>query len=106
MLKLSRNPAHPAWKLIFIALLLPITLNGQQTPVGGTLSGHVRGPGGVSVPGATVMLTEKQTGVRKETWTDEDGDYVFTGIAPGTYKLTVSLVGFRDDLRDPVPVSA
>ncbi|HEV2352073.1 MAG TPA: TonB-dependent receptor [Terriglobia bacterium] len=102
----SRNPARLACTLIFFALLLPLTSNGQQAPVGGTVSGHVRGPGGVSVPGATVILTNKQSGERKETWTDEDGNYAFTAMSPGTYKLTISLVGFQDDLRDPVPVSA
>ena len=43
----------------------------------------MRGPGGVSVPGATVQLTNPQTGERKETWTDEAGNYTFTGLAPG-----------------------
>jgi hypothetical protein len=67
--------------------------------------GHVRGPGGVSVPGATVQLANPQTGERKETWTDESGNYTFSGLNPGDYRLEVSLVGFRPDSRDPVPVT-
>ena len=72
----------------------------------GIVTGHVRGPGGVSVPGATVQLTNPQTGERKETWTDEDGNYIFTGLKPGNYRLDVSLVGFRADSRQPLPVAA
>jgi len=87
-------------------LCLPPALRSQEAAGAGTVTGHVRGPGGVSVPGATVILTEKQIGTRKETWTDEEGNYTFIGIAPGTYKLDVSLVGFRDGLRDPVTVNA
>ena len=68
--------------------------------------GHVRGPGGVPVPGATVQLTEMQTGERKVTWTDESGNYTLSGVHPGTYKLEVSLVGFRTDVREPIPVAA
>jgi hypothetical protein len=105
MLTRLPNPARLAFPLILLSLLLPAILNGQQIPAGGILSGHVRGPGGIPVPGATVILTDKQSGQRKETWTDEDGNYSFTAVAPGTYKLSISLVGFRDDLRDPVPVS-
>ena len=74
--------------------------------VSGTVSGHVRGPNGVAVPGATVDLIEEQTGERKETWTDEAGNYTLSGVKPGTYKLAVSLVGFRTDVRQPVPVAA
>ncbi len=73
---------------------------------GGTLAGHVRGPGGVDVPGATVLLTNLQNGARKETWTDISGNFTLAGIPPGSYKLTVSLLGFRTDVRQPVPVTA
>lgn len=76
-----------------------------QTGEGGTITGHVRGPGGVSVPGATVQLFNPQTGERKETWTDESGDYKFAGLPAGTYKLEVSLLGFRTNIREPIPVT-
>jgi hypothetical protein len=90
-----------AWGLLSANLLF-----GQTAPATtGTVTGHVRGPGGVSVPGATVQLTNPQTGERKETWTDEAGNYTFTGLIPGNYRLDVSLVGFRADSREPVPVT-
>jgi hypothetical protein len=72
----------------------------------GTVTGHVRGPGGVSVPGATVQLTNPQTRERKETWSDEAGNYTFPGLIPGNYRLDISLVGFRADSREPVPVAS
>ena len=70
------------------------------------MEGHIRGPGDVSVPGATVELINLKTGERKETWSDGAGNYVLKGIAPGTYKLQVNLLGFRPDVRQPVPVAA
>ncbi len=100
-----RHLASLACSLILVLVFLPATLVSQETPGAAVVTGHVRGPGGVSVPGATIILTEKQSGERKETWTDEVGNYIFAGLAPRVYKLTVSLVGFRDDVRDPVPVS-
>jgi Carboxypeptidase regulatory-like domain len=77
-----------------------------QDSTGGTISGHIHGPGDVSVPGATVMLVNPQTGERKGTWSDASGNYLISNVPPGTYKLVVSLVGFRDDVRQPVPVTA
>jgi hypothetical protein len=58
------------------------------------------------VPAATVQLINPQTGERKETLTDEDGNFTFTGIPPGNYRITLSLVGFRPDVREPIPVTA
>ncbi|MGA2984442.1 MAG: carboxypeptidase-like regulatory domain-containing protein [Terriglobia bacterium] len=90
-----------AWGLLGSNLLF-----GQAPIPPGTVTGHVRGPGGISVPGATVDLTNPQTGERKETWSDEEGNYAFTGLTPGNYRLNISLVGFRSDSREPVPVTS
>ena len=93
--------------LVALGLLGSSLLFGQAVvATNGTVTGHVRGPGGVSVPGATVQLTNPQTGERKETWTDESGNYTFTALMPGNYRLDVSLVGFRADSREPVPVAS
>ncbi|MGH9448325.1 MAG: carboxypeptidase-like regulatory domain-containing protein, partial [Terriglobia bacterium] len=78
----------------------------SQTPSGVILKGHVTGPGGISVPGAQVVLINPQTRQRKETWTDADGNYVFTAVPPGTYRLVVMLVGFRPAIAGPVTVKA
>ena len=88
-----------------LACILPSPLSGQA-PATGTITGHVRGPGGVSVPAVTVQLTNPQTGERKETLTDEDGNFAFAGIPLGNYRMTLSLVGFRPDVREPIPVTA
>jgi len=84
--------------------MLPSVLSGQG-PATGSITGHVRGPGGVSVPAATVRLINPQTGERKETLTDEEGNFTFIGIQPGNYRLSLSLVGFRPDVREPIPVT-
>src|SRR5258708_36019498 len=73
--------------------LLPLYSRAQTpggvTITGGAILGHVRGPGDVDVPGATVQLIETQTGQRKETWTDEAGNYTFIEGSPGGYQLIV-----------------
>jgi trimeric autotransporter adhesin len=91
--------------LIVLACLPAATVNAQLS-AGATLKGHVAGPGGVSVPGARVILFNPQTRRRKETWTDAAGNYVFTNISPGSYRLVVVLVGFRPTMEGPVTVQA
>ena len=104
----SRNSFRNVfWLAPLLALLVglfPVKVHAQASNAGG-LTGHVHGPGGVSVPGATVVLTNPQSGERKETWTDEAGNYVFNGLPPGNYKLEVSLVGFQTDVREPIPMT-
>jgi hypothetical protein len=95
------------WLVPFLAILaavFPVRVHAQAANPG-AISGHVHGSAGVAVPGATVVLTNPQTGERKATWTDEEGNYTFSSVPAGTYKLEVSLVGFQTDVREPVPVS-
>jgi hypothetical protein len=84
-------------------LLAPAASVAQMA---GSVKGHVTGPGGIAVPGATVILVENETGERKVTWTDEEGNYTISGVKPGPCKLEISLIGFRTQTRDPVQVSA
>jgi len=60
---------------------------------------------GVSIPGATV--TAKQGDKSVATITDQNGVYKFTGLADGTWTITVSMVGFSTMTREvTLPSSA
>src|SRR5579883_3367594 len=58
------------------------------------LAGQVRDPKGLGVPGARLTLQNTATGYRLQTTTDSEGRYVFLGLVPGTYQLTVLARGF------------
>jgi hypothetical protein len=60
----------------------------------GTLTGTVVDPSGASVPGAQVTALEVQTGVSQTTTGDSSGNYRFSALLPGTYKVTISAQGF------------
>src|SRR6266700_1279945 len=48
------------------------------------------------LPGARLKLTPVQTGeTARSTVTDEQGEYKFENLAPGTYTLQVELTGFK-----------
>jgi iron complex outermembrane receptor protein len=93
--------------LLLAALMIsPEPLLAQNVTVSGTV---VDATGGV-VPGATVDLTDER--VRVSTTTGPTGEFSFE-VAPGTYELTVSLVGFAQVTQSvnaaagsaPIPVT-
>jgi TonB-dependent siderophore receptor len=63
-----------------------------------SLSGTVSDETGV-VPGATVMLAAAGTEVASTT-SDQSGTYRFTGLAAGSYELTVAMRGFETAVRN------
>src|SRR5689334_21203527 len=60
-----------------------------------TASGTVRDQSSAVVPGASVTLTNTSTNVVSRTKTNETGFYVFPGINPGPYSLTVEATGMQ-----------
>lgn len=92
-----KNRCMTAWVVIVLAM----TMFGLgTTPVGAqsgtaSISGRVEDPQGGAVPGATVTLTQASTGASRSGFTNESGSYQFTGLAPASYQMTVSLDGFR-----------
>jgi hypothetical protein len=60
----------------------------------GTLQGKVTDASGAVVPGATVEITNVETGVTTPTTSNEEGNYRVPFLNPGTYRITVTLQGF------------
>jgi len=58
----------------------------------GVIAGHVTDITGAVLQGASVKLPVAAF----STVSDEQGDFTFSGIAPGSYDLTISFVGFSD----------
>jgi Carboxypeptidase regulatory-like domain len=56
----------------------------------GTITGFVNDSARAAVPGATVVATQLETGVRAQTSTSSAGIYVILDLAVGTYQLSRS----------------
>lgn len=70
-------------------------VNPVSTPGGSAkLFGFVFDPNGAVIAGATVILTNTETGESFYSRTGGDGQYGIEGITPGTYRLSVSSNGF------------
>src|SRR5262245_15477010 len=61
----------------------------------GSLVGNVTDPTGLAVPGATVTITQAETNQTREATTTDTGAYNFPNLAPGTYRVDVTLPGFQ-----------
>jgi hypothetical protein len=74
--------------------------------IAGSIVGSVRDPGGLAVAAADVSLVQPETGVTRAMKSDERGDFVFSGVLPGTYNLTVKAGGFKAAMRQSIVLSA
>jgi outer membrane receptor protein involved in Fe transport len=71
-----------------------------------TLRGVVSDPNGSVIPSATVSIANQETGLnRRSTTTTESGDYVFTALTPGVYRITVEVNGFKKSIRENVKLN-
>ena len=68
----------------------------------GQITGLVSDPAGTSVPGAKVAVTNVDTGIKRETNTNDQGYYTFALLNPGTYELTVQKPGFKGVTRPEI----
>jgi hypothetical protein len=80
--------------LLGAACLLP-TRAAAQSATSGAISGVVTDPSGASVPKAQVELVSKDTNASQTQATNASGQYLFSGVRPGQYKITVKMPGFR-----------
>jgi outer membrane receptor protein involved in Fe transport len=66
-----------------------------------SLSGTVADTSGGVLPGATVTLTNVDTGFSRSVVTDQEGRYLFAALPPtGRWSVTVELPGFQTQLRE------
>ena len=71
----------------------------------GSLVGAVKDATGGSIPGATVVVTNKGTGLTREVLTDETGRYNLTNLPAGVYGLKATMQGFRGFEQTDVTVT-
>ena len=89
---------RPGWMsalaLVFALVAAPVF--GQGGTSSATLSGVVIDKDGGLIPGATVTVTNVATGEKLPIVISNDkGAYSFPGLAIGTYKVAVTLSGFK-----------
>ena len=77
---------------------------GAQT-LYGSIVGEVTDATGAAVPGATVVITSKETGLTRQTATNTVGGYSFPNTPTGTYQVEVTAQGFTKYTHTDVAVT-
>src|SRR5262245_27427044 len=96
------NAALVLLRLLVVCLALAMPAAAQT---GGTLLGTVVDDQGLALPGATVTLTNVETGWTRTVVTDAQGRYRASALPPGVYAIRAELAGFTTALRDRVPLT-
>jgi len=94
-----------ACALLFVAMPTSAGIGFGQSVQGG-IRGAVLDPGGAVIPGVEVTLTNEGTNVARSTTTNETGQFVFSAVTPGPYKLSAALPGFKTYNRAGLNIGA
>jgi hypothetical protein len=89
--------------VFFLALTLSSAAVFAQA-ISGNLRGTVVDPSGAAVSGATVEALNVATNQKVTTTTKGFGDYLFSDLPAGTYRITVSAPNFRTVTVENIPV--
>lgn len=84
--------------LAILATLLPAPAAAQNASV----TGRITDTSGGALPGASIVLTNADTGIKTLVTSNDEGLFVAPSLAPGRYALTVELGGFRTETRNDV----
>ena len=99
--------AFPRTQALFAAALIAaatLPATAQNAALGG-IDGVVRDASGAVVPGATVVITDTQTGASRTLTTDSEGHYAVNFLQPGPYEVIVGGGSFGKVDRKDVPVT-
>ena len=84
------------------SLILFTVLTAYSQGTTATISGVVRDQTGAVLPGVSIQVTNKDTGVARTTLTDEAGRYRVPALDAGTYNVQGSLQGFKTTIKEGV----
>jgi hypothetical protein len=107
---MTRRIACPMRVFVVGALALVLLLIGglagesSAQVAGGTISGRVTDPSGSILPGASVSITNVNTGVLTSGSTNREGSYSAANLLPGTYTIAVALSGFSEEIAKDITV--
>ena len=87
------------------AASIPAALEAQFDAHLGRIVGEVRGPDGLLVPEADVVVRSAQSGMRRSARSDGLGRFQFGSLRPGQYSVTATAAGFAPSTVDRITVS-
>ena len=90
---------------LFLLALLTSLCSARARAQGETTAaivGQVVDASGAAIPGATVTISSRETGLRRAAITDNQGRFNFPQLSPGTYSVKIEIAGFQSQQIDNV----
>ncbi len=78
--------------IVLVSVFLPVVIRAQNS-VGGTISDAA---GGSPLSGVSVYIPDLKSGAV----TGRDGSYVIRDVPPGTYVISISIIGYRPQVEE------
>lgn len=80
--------------VLVLLLSAPAALHAQLDT--GSITGTVKDPSGAVIAGAKITLTNAATAAKVITQSTQTGNYTFSNLTPGTYKIESAASGFQN----------
>jgi hypothetical protein len=100
-----RTLSAPVVALAMTAGMLSMPSAVSAQAANGTLLGNVKDDSAAAVPGANVTAIEVRTNISRTVVSNATGNYIFTNLPPGLYRVEGELAGFKKFVRDGVEVN-
>jgi hypothetical protein len=103
------SPRVSSWRILPVAfamfsLIVLAAGIAQGQAISGNLTGVVTDASAAAVNGASVEAVNLDTSQKINTTTRGSGEYTFTNLPVGTYRITVTAANFRTTTLERVPV--
>ena len=86
-----QRPSRPWYRACILSSALAVLLSAgtwAQTQLA-TVFGNITDPSGAVVPGVSVTIVSRGTGLKRSVLTDTAGEYRFAGLPTGDYFLRI-----------------
>jgi len=91
-----------SWAWVGLALVLALAIGAGDGAWAQTNTGAIRGvvrDAGGAVPLVKIIAVNEQTGFRYENLAREDGNYLLSGLAPGSYRVEAQMDAYHPTVR-------
>src|SRR5271156_30256 len=100
-----RSPFFFLASTLFLSLLLLcLSPPASAQSTAGRVQGRVLDQTGAVIPGATLTLTNTNSGIALKAESEKGGDYIFLTVPVGQYKLQAQAPGFQEAVADGINV--
>ncbi len=95
-----KTPLLRSLFLVWVVLNLILPARAQTTAA--HISGRITDPTEAAITGAAITVINQNTGIRTNTVSNEEGDYLVPLLPPGTYRILIEKEGFRSVERSGI----